>query len=265
MFTRTSARLGSVCLVVCTGSTRALRVRALGFIQYSVSITVGSAVQPVLVTMAATPQRLPEITTSATHLGIRGIIFSEDGQPVADASVLLLGRGAMARTDSQGASALPASAGSHTMQIERRGFATQLASVRESEREGTTIYLWLRAADWDDEGQIMMRANLFDIQRSLLRIGNTRTYVFNRQDVQRVNSGDLRLVIRSLVAVPPRAEACATISGGLRRAPLFEIDPNDIELLITPPTQSTRTTERAELASRTRSIPDACAYQVWTR
>jgi hypothetical protein len=215
------------------------------------------------VTLTPIPHRLPEIVTSTTHLGIVGFVYADDGTPLPDAAVQLLGRGGGARSAGDGQFRLSTRAGGYTMRIDREGFATQLVSVRVAEQEGTTVLIWLRRAARNDPKEIMRRANLFDLQRSLLRTANPSLSVFNRHDVERVNRGDLRLAIQSLVAIPPSFDACAKLNGGPDWAPLFAIDPQDVELLITSTPRESRLSARASL--RAQRMADGCAYAVWTR
>lgn len=244
------------------GARYTLRVRALGYAQATASVEVTTLRQNLEVPLALSTQRLPTITTSASQRGVIGYVYSAvDGTPVEGADVRVLGTGMYARSDSAGKFLMMPKPGVQVLRIGHRQYYSHLASVDVLQTEGTTVTVWLRSIRERDPKEIVRQARLFDLQQRLLRQASLRFNTFGRQDIQRLNSSDLRRIVQFLTAEPPPPDACARIDGGPDWAPLWTIDPNEVELLETA-SPDRRTQDRRDNRGPTAN---ACRYVVWKR
>jgi hypothetical protein len=123
-----------------------VRVRKIGYAAETRTVDVDSTNAPVEFRLVETVRKLVPIVTSASRLGLAGIVNDPAGKPVEKARVRVLGTGLETMTDSAGAFWIPAPAGNFMVAVGKKAFAERLAGVSIPRDSGRQVTIWLKPA-----------------------------------------------------------------------------------------------------------------------
>lgn len=153
--------------------THELSTRAVGLLAEVKNVTVGNDGASVLITMIRYSNELAAVVTTATELGLSGIVGDTAYQAMAGVKVFAIGGSASAVTDSTGAFHMDIAPGRYLLRIDRDGYARQTVGVTIPESEGRRIAVWMKPQDGGDDPVYGMK--LFDLNQTMLRVSAAST------------------------------------------------------------------------------------------
>jgi hypothetical protein len=126
-----------------------LTTRYIGFRPDVRDVTVsGREPTRVLVKLVPVPLRLPPVVVEATRPGLYGIVSTTRLEPLANAEVRLLGRGARTiQTDSAGGFIHPEAEGEYLLRVTAEGYRERRFSLSVPEGGGREVLVHLDAAE----------------------------------------------------------------------------------------------------------------------
>jgi hypothetical protein len=250
--------------------------RAVGYIGAGVDATVlrdsVTSVKMVLVRFGTT---LPTLRSTATRLGLSGVIGDTSYRALRGVRIKALGGGAATVTDSLGQFFLPLKPGSYVVRSDLEGFRGLQVSVTIPRDEGVSIAQWMEPIARSDGAEIMRLKNLWEFERRIIQNSVVRYRILSRDDLRRTGANDLAQASSRALAIRPSPEACAMINGGPQWAPLWSIDVNDVELMeanlssFIPrnrgPTSIQGNVRRADPTAGGGLSGTGCQFVAWTR
>jgi hypothetical protein len=122
-----------------------LLVRKIGFEPERVTASIGDSGAVVRICMAVAIRPLPAIVSSASRLGLAGVVADGSHRPVPGAEVRIIGTGMRTTTDSAGAFFLGAKSGHYAVTVSKPDYGTQMLGVTIPADSGREIVVWLGA------------------------------------------------------------------------------------------------------------------------
>lgn len=244
---------GSYWLAVNSPGKYTLGARKVGYRGVSDQITADTGATRVDLELERLPEYLTAIVTTAIRGGLSGLVIDANGIPVPDAAVTAIGAGTGSRTNARGEFFIPVRSGRYLVRFEKAGLTRRLVSVTVPSNEGrrmvTTMLRQTGRAN-PREG-----ANLFDLMGELIRASPVWQRLVTREDLLRIGARDAQQVAARFSASPVVNDECAKLDGGPSIAPLWSIDVQEIEFMVTtaapPPTNI--------------DGPFPCRHTVWLR
>jgi hypothetical protein len=123
-----------------------VRVRKIGYAAETRTVDIDSAMAPVEFRLIPVARQLVPVVTSASRLGLGGIVNDLAGKPVEKARVRVLGTGLETMTDSAGAFWIAAPAGNFMVAAGKKTYAERLAGVSIPKDSGRQVTIWLKPA-----------------------------------------------------------------------------------------------------------------------
>ena len=171
------------------------------------------------------PSRLPPIVTSASRLGLSGVVGDSAYKAVEGAEVRVIGSGLHVLTDSAGLFHLPVSRGTYPVWISKPGYLRQLVSVTIPPDSGREIAVWLRGA----RGANASAARIDEMRTRILWARPNRSALVSSEQI--ANSATSLNGILGVKAKAAINEGCdAIIDGGVGKLPLYMIDKESVQM-----------------------------------
>ena len=244
---------GSYYLAVSARGKYTLGARKVGYRGVSDQITADTGVTRVDLELERLPEFLAASVTTALRGGLSGLVVDENGTPIANATVTAIGAGTGGRTNDQGEFFIPVKGGKFLVRFEKRGLSRRIMSVSVPKDSGRRMLATMRVET--EKPNPREGANLFDLNQALIRASPVWQRLVTREDLVRFGVQDAQQVARRFGASPIVDEECAKIDGGPSVAPLWSIDVQEIEFMVTtaapPPTRV--------------DGPFPCRHTVWLR
>ncbi|HVZ48642.1 MAG TPA: carboxypeptidase regulatory-like domain-containing protein [Gemmatimonadaceae bacterium] len=170
---------------------------------------------------------LPVVVTEATLSGVRGVVSDTAFHAIAGADIQALGgRGGIVHSDSLGAFFLDVTPGQYMVRVTKPGMLPQMIGVTVPPTGGRRLAVHLEPGT---DPYHARRAWAVDgITERLERRSAVWSHVYSREDIARLHVDDV-VTLAKLGAIGPVSEDCSVSVNGLTSAPLWSINPDDIE------------------------------------
>lgn len=169
--------------------THELSARAVGLLAGVTEVTVGPTGASVTITMVRFKNALAAVVTTASELGLSGIIGDTAFRAMTDVKVTVIGGAGSAHTDSTGAFRMPLSPGSYLLRVEKDGYARQTVGVSIPDNEGRRIAVWM--VEQDGGNDAVFGTELFDLHARIMRVSQASAKFLTREDMSKVGAVDL--------------------------------------------------------------------------
>lgn len=222
---------GSYYLSINAPGKYTLGARKVGYRGVSDQITVDTGATRVDLELERLPEYLPSSVTTAVRGGLSGLVVDENRTPIANATVTPIGAGTGTRTNEQGEFFIPVRGGKYLVRFEKRGLSRRIVSVSVPKDSGRRMVATMNAQT--ERPNPREGANLFDLHQELIRGNPVWQRVVTREELVKMGVQDAQQVARRFTASPIIDEECARIDGGPSVAPLWSIDMQEIEFMVT--------------------------------
>jgi hypothetical protein len=122
-----------------------LLIRRIGFEPERVVASIGDSGAVVRICMAVATRPLPAMLSSASRLGLAGVVADASHRPIPGAEVRIIGNGMRTTADSAGAFFLSLRPGHYAVTVSRPGYGTEMLGVTIPPDSGREIAVWLGA------------------------------------------------------------------------------------------------------------------------
>ncbi len=244
---------GSYWLPISAKGKYSLGARKVGYRGVSDDIRADTGVTRVDLELERLPEFLPSMVTTAVRGGLSGLVLDEGGNPVANARVMAIGGGSSTQTDERGEFFIPVRSGKYLVRVDKEGLRRRVIGVTVPKDQGRRMVATLAVQTTPPNPR--EGANLFDLNQALIRGSPVWQRIVTREDLIRMGVQDAQAVARRFAASPILDDECATLDGGPSTAPLWAIDVQEIEFMVTT---------AAPPPIRTDG-PFPCRHMVWLR
>lgn len=218
----------------------ALVARKLGFFPQSRRVTVDSAGGSVKFELVQRPYSLPPVISTATRLGLSGVVGDTAYNIVAGASISVLATDRRTVSDSTGAFYLDLKPGRHVVSVARDGYAPSMVTVTIPNDSGRRIVVWLTPAT--RTAGYRQSFAMDALSHRLLVRNPVWSKILTREDIMRAGNGDVSQLATAGAGKRVDQRCSAVVDGGPMKLPLWTLEPGDIEMLeiyTTPPPRRT--------------------------
>ena len=210
--------------------TYSLSARKLGYVASAYRVRVRDDGGSVYIRMIRFGTVLPSMVTTASSIGVSGIIGDTAFRAMPDVTVSVLGSGKRTHTDSSGAFFVPLSAGRYMVRLEREGYVRQTIGVTINDTAGRRIAAWMVPA--------MGRANpleatlLFDMNQRMVRANPVSSRFITREDMIAQGVDEVAQLARRHAQGIVAPDCMVMIDGNPRRQlPLWQLSTNAVEFV----------------------------------
>ena len=243
--------------------------RRLGYFPQVRAVTVTDSGGRLSFSLVPSTPALPPVVTAIARGGLSGIVGDTAYRSITGAEVTVISGGHRTATDSAGQFFLDLKPGRFMLQVSRPGFASRIVSVTIPSDSGRRIVVWLTPAS---RGATARQSAAVDGLK--LRLDTAHVVwskLLTHEDVVRLGMTDV-MQVAAFGAGQPLASTCSVLlDGGPDAAPLWSIDPEDIEAMEVythPPTRGSVTSilgnDRIALQKGPTATCNATIY-VWLR
>jgi len=222
---------GSYWLAITRPGKYTLGARKVGYRGVSDEVMADTGANRIDLEMERLPEVLASVVTRADRGGLSGLVVDERGTPVPNATVSPLGSGRRTQTNERGEFFVPVNTGKYLVRLEKPGMQRRTVSIAVPKDEGRRMVVTM--APETTRPNPRYGANLFDLNEQLLRASPVWQRLVTREELMRMGVQDAQQVARRFAASPIIDEECAKLDGGPSTAPLWAIDVQEIEFMIT--------------------------------
>jgi hypothetical protein len=207
--------------------TLTVTARRPGYYPASKPVKLGRNGGTVVFEMIPRLTSLPVVVTEVALTGVRGVVSDTAFNAISGAVVEALGgRAGTAHTDSLGAFVLDVTPGRYMVRVSKKGKLPQMVGVTVPPVGGRRIAVRLEPGT---DPYHARRAWAIDgITERLERRSAVWSHVYSREDIAKLHVDDV-VTLAKMGAIGPVAEDCSVSVNGLTSAPLWSINPDDIE------------------------------------
>jgi hypothetical protein len=204
-----------------------IRARRIGYRsqtqQVVLDITSGAFVDFSLVPIV---HALTPVVSFAKAGGLSGVVGDTSYHALPGVEVRAVNGGQVSTTDSAGAFFLDLKSGSYTITFRKDHYATRLLGVHLPPDSGKRVMIWLPP---QDKPPIREMAQLQEMSHRAVMRSAVWGKVWTHDDIMASGVDDLRQLLHQL-AMGDLTYCVAMIDGGPNRAPLSDIEPEDVEI-----------------------------------
>lgn len=207
----------------------AIVARKLGFFPQSRRVTVDSAGGSVTFELVRRPYSLPPVVSTATRLGLSGVVGDTAYNVVAGASVSVLATDRRTVSDSTGAFYMDLKPGRHVVSVSRDGYAPSMVTVTIPNDSGRRIVVWLTPAT--RTAGYRQSFAMDALSHRLLVRNPVWSKILTREDIMRAGNGDVSQIATVGAGKRVDQRCPAVVDGGPMKLPLWTLEPGDIEMM----------------------------------
>ena len=228
-----------------------LSARKLGFFPQVRRVKVGDDGGSIAFELVRTAYALPPVVTTATRLGLSGVVGDTAYNIVSNAEVSVLATDRRTRSDSTGAFYLDVKPGHYVVRVARPGYSPRLVSVTVPADSGRRIVVWLTPSSSGANGR---EAYVMDLlNERLLKRNPVWSTIYTREDITRSGFTDATQLAATGAGKRIDDRCDVTIDGGPRHIPIWTLGASDIEMMevyTKPPPRETIATQTARIFGR---------------
>jgi len=203
--------------------------RRIGLLPQRQSVVVRDSGVFVRFALSRLPQSLPPAITTATRIGLVGVVADTAHRALTGATVDAIGVRRRVQTDSLGGFFLELDPGSYMIRFARAGYADQLVGVRISQQEGRRVVIWMSPASRGLSNRLA--AGLFDMNRRIDGRRKSTSRLFTAEEIASIPVNDLERLATIGGGQLVDDRCLAVIDGGPLKAPLWSFNPNEVAFL----------------------------------
>ncbi len=225
----TSALDGSFRFNDIKPGTYRITARRLGYQPQEKTVVVTDSGGVTRFSLVPISHALPTVVTSATQLGLSGVIGDTAYNILDGAEIQAVDGRHRTVTDSTGKFYLFLKPGQYMIRVSKEGYGTKLMAVTIPRDSGRRIVSWLAPADKGLNNRLTMA--LLDMNMRRDTANANRSKLFSHEDIDRLKLNDLQDVA-TVGAGHPVADICdAIIDGGPTKMPLWFFTAQELELV----------------------------------
>ncbi len=206
-----------------------LSARKLGFFPQVRRVKVGDDGGSIAFELVRTAYALPPVVTTATRLGLSGVVGDTAYNIVPNAEVSVLATDRRTRSDSTGAFYLDVKPGHYVVRVARPGYSPRMVSVTIPADSGRRIVVWLTPSSSGANGR---EAYVMDLlNERLLKRNPLWSTIYTREDIMRTGINDATQLAATGAGkrIDDRCEVI--IDGGPRHIPIWTLGASDVEMM----------------------------------
>lgn len=207
-------------------------VRKIGYIAETQPVLVGDSGAVIEFALIPLPRRLPPVVTSVSRGGLSGIVTDTMLRPLTNVDVRVYAAAMSVRTDSNGFFFADVKPGPYMIRISRRGYGSQVLSVRVPPDSGRRIAAFLSPASTGENNREVQM--LIDMSHRIAVRNVVWSNVLTREDIMKMNIPDATMLVAASAGRRVEPDCPIRINGdSSRQVGLWEIEPGDIEFMET--------------------------------
>ncbi len=206
-----------------------IATRKLGYLPQVKTVVVADSGGSVRFEILQQTHALPTMVTSATALGLSGVIGDTAYDVIQGAEVYAITTDKRVRTDSMGRFFMDLRPGRYMIQVSKEGYGTKIMGVTVPVDSGRRMVTWLAPADRGLQNRQTM--NLFELAERIEKTPSTRKKLYSREDITKLNFEELRQVAIAGAGKPVPEECDAIIDGGPVKYPIWSISAADLDMV----------------------------------
>lgn len=228
-----------------------LSARKLGLFPQVRRVKVGDDGGSIAFELVRTAYALPPVVTTATRLGLSGVIGDTAYNVVPSAEVSVLATDRRTRSDSTGAFYLDVKPGHYVVRVTRPGYSPRMVSVTVPADSGRRIVVWLTPSNGGSNGR---EAYVMDsLNERLLKRNPVWSTIYTREDITRSGFTDATQLAATGAGKRIDDRCDVTIDGGPQHIPIWTLGASDIEMMevyTKPPPRETIAKQTARIFGR---------------
>jgi hypothetical protein len=240
-----------------------IAVRRLGYYPQAREVPVGDDGGATAFFLTGKSATLPPIVSSASRGGLSGVVGDTAFNIIEGASIWVLGSDRRADSDSTGAFFLDLKPGRHMVRVERPGYGSKLVSVTIPNDSGRRVMVWMAPAAQGTANR--EKQAIQDFSMRLMRRTPVWSTIYTRDDILRARHSNATQ-LATAGAGKRVDENCPAIIDGMVSAPLWALDPADIETMevyASRPSRRGVTSINARAAARQPLAGPDCTTRVY--
>ena len=204
--------------------------RRIGYQPQVATVVVGDSGGAVRFALMPLAFSLPTIVTSASQLGLSGVIGDTAYDILEGAEVRTIGGSRITRTDSLGKFHLDLPPGRYAIRVSKEGYATNMMSVTIPDDSGRKIVSWLAPADRGLNNR--MTAALLDMEHRRNMALAPYSKVYTHEDITKLKFEDLHQISVAGSGLMLEDGCMAYVDGGAGpQVPLWSLSASELEMV----------------------------------